>query len=141
MAPSCAVWGPFLLTENTFWQALRAKLVPHVYALKLNLRFVKGVPDCWLSGPKGDLWLELKYLKTVPPMVDPTTLLTVLQQQWLSERHKEGRSVGVLIGSPSGHLYFPSLSWQQPISREDFVARAKPTKEIAIQLLEVISER
>jgi len=128
------------MTENTFWTALRKKLVPRVYALKLNLRFVAGVPDCWLSGSKEDLWLELKYVKTLPPIVDPTKLLTVLQQQWLIQRHNEGRSVGALIGSSDGHLFFPSLSWQRSVSREKWIQSGMTTKEAAELLIERVGE-
>jgi len=128
------------MTENTFWQALRKKLVPRIYALKLNLSFTAGVPDCWLSGSQGDLWMENKYLQTVPPVVDPTKLLSELQQLWLKQRHAEGRSVGVLIGSVDGHLYFPSLSWLSPVTRGTFQMKAKKTREIAEELIEIVGE-
>ena len=128
------------MTENGFWQSLRKKLVPRIYALKLNLRFVAGVPDCWLSGSKEDLWLELKYVKTLPPIVDPTKLLTVLQQQWLIARRKEGRFVGALIGSSDGHLFFPSLSWQHSVSREKWIQTGMTTKEVTELLIERVGE-
>lgn len=126
------------MTETTFWQSLRKKLVPSIYALKMNLRFAAGVPDCWLSGSKGDLWLELKYLKTLPPIVDPAKLLSELQKDWLRSRHAEGRFVGVLIGSSDGHFYFPSLSWQTSVSRGSFRMNAKNTSEIAKDLIELV---
>ena len=129
------------MTETTFWQALRKKLVPRVYALKLNLRFIAGVPDCWLSGSLEDLWLELKYVQTLPPIVDPTKLLTTLQQDWLEKRYAEGRHVVALIGSPDGHLYFPGLSWQDTVSREKFLQRAQKTKEVADMLVEILGKR
>jgi len=128
------------MTETTFWQALRKKLVPRIYALKLNLRFAAGVPDTWLSGAQGDLWLELKYLKDVPPIVDPTKLLSTLQMMWIRRRYAEGRRVGVLIGSSQGHLYFPSLSWQKSVSRGHFVTNAKTTREIAEDLIDFVGE-
>ena len=128
------------MTENTFWQSLRKKLVPRIYALKLNISFTAGVPDVWLSGSQGDLWIENKYLKTLPPIVDPTKLLSELQKIWLKRRHAEGRSVGVLIGSSDGHLYFPSLSWLSPVSRGTFQTKAKTTGEIAEELIEIVGE-
>jgi hypothetical protein len=128
------------MTENTFWQSLRKKLVPRIYALKLNISFTAGVPDAWLSGSQGDLWMENKYLQTLPPIVDPTKLLSVLQQQWLIRRYAEGRSVGVLIGSVDGHLYFHGLSWQEPVSRGTFQTKAKKTREIAEELIELVGE-
>ena len=128
------------MTENTFWQSLRKKLVPRIYALKNQAGYVGGIPDCWLSGSQGDLWMENKYLQTVPPIVDPTKLLSALQQQWLLRRYAEGRSVGVLVGSVDGHLYFPGLSWQDAVSRGTFVTRAKKTAEIAEDLIELVGE-
>lgn len=128
------------MTENTFWQSLRKKLVPRIYALKLNISFTAGVPDVWLSGSQGDLWMENKYLQVVPPIVDPTKLLSALQQQWILRRYAEGRSVGVLIGSSDGHLYFPGLSWQTCVSRGTFQTRAKKTGEIAEDLIDLVGE-
>ena len=128
------------MTENTFWQSLRKKLIPRIYAMKNQAGYVGGIPDCWLSGMHGDLWMENKYLQTVPPIVDPTKLLSALQQQWLLRRHAEGRSVGVLIGSVDGHLYFPSLSWLSPMTRGTFQMKAKKTGEIAEELIERVGE-
>ena len=128
------------MTENTFWQSLRRALVPRVYALKLNLRFTAGVPDCWLSGSDGDLWLELKYMQSVPKTVDPAKLLSALQQEWLKRRYAEGRRVGVLIGSPDGHLFFPALSWQATMSGGAFKTRAQKTKRVAQELIDYVGE-
>ena len=129
------------MTENTFWTALRKKLVPRIYALKLNVRFAAGVPDVWLSGTEQDLWIEMKYLTTVPPVVDPQKLLSALQSEWLKSRYTEGRSVGVLIGSPDGHLYFHGLSWQCLVSREKWIQTGKTTKEIAEDLIDMLGDR
>lgn len=129
------------MTENTFWQSLRKKLVPRVYALKLNLRFAAGIPDVWLSGSEQDLWIELKYMSTLPPVTDPTKLLSILQQEWLKSRYKEGRSVGVLVGSSEGHLYFHGLSWQCLVSREKWIQSSKTTKEIAWDLIDILGGR
>jgi hypothetical protein len=129
------------MTENTFWKSLRKKLVPRVYALKLNLRFAAGVPDVYLSGMEQDLWMENKYLQTLPPVVDPTKLLSTLQQEWLVRRYEEGRRVGVLIGSSDGHLYFHGLSWQCLVSREKWIQSSKKTKEIAEDLIDMLGER
>lgn len=108
--------------------------------MKNQAGFVGGIPDVWLSGSEGDVWIENKYLQTVPPIVDPTKLLSAIQQQWLLRRHAEGRSVGVLIGSVDGHLYFPSLSWLSPITRGTFQTRAIKTGELAEQLIELVGE-
>jgi len=109
--------------------------------MKLNLRFLAGVPDVWLSGAEDDLWVELKYMSTLPPVVDPTKLLSTLQKEWLISRYNEGRRVGVLIGSPDGHLYFNGLSWQCVVSREKWIQAGKKTKEIAEELIDMLGAR
>lgn len=129
------------MNESGFWQSLRKHLVPRVYALKLNLNFVQGVPDVWLSGSEQDLWIENKYLKTLPPIVDATKLLTVLQQLWLEERYNEGRRVGVLLGSSEGHVFLPGLSWKKSLSRLSFLDQAVSTKVMANQLVELLGVR
>jgi len=86
--------------------------------------------------------MENKYLQKVPPVVDPRKLLSELQQVWLRRRHAEGRSVGVLIGSVDGHLFYPSCSWDSdtPLKRTDFQARLTKTPVIAEQLIEIVGE-
>ena len=129
------------MTETTFWQSLRKKLVPRVYALKLNLRFTAGVPDCWLSGSESDLWLELKYLQSVPPVVDAEKYLSELQKDWLVKRYNEGRRVGVVIGSPDGHVYYSGISWKnQHMTRGRFLEMAQTTKDLAELLIEGLGE-
>ena len=68
-----------------------------------------GVPDCYFSGPAGDLWLEVKYVKAPKRSTTPIKLdLSALQRQWLIERNKEGRNVAALLGSDVGcYIYKP----------------------------------
>jgi len=129
------------MNESGFWQSLRKHLIPRVYALKLNLNFVQGVPDVWLSGSEQDLWIENKYLQKLSPIIDATKLLTTLQQLWLEERYAEGRHVGVLIGSSEGHVFLDGLSWQKPLGRLKFQERAVSTKVMANQLVELLGVR
>ncbi len=129
------------MNESGFWQSLRKHLVPRVYALKLNVNFIGGIPDVWLSGSEQDLWMENKYLQKLPPIIDATKLLTTLQQSWLEERYNEGRQVGVLIGSSEGHVFLPGLLWQDSLSRLSFLSRAKSTKNMANQLVELLGIR
>ena len=53
----------------------------------------------------------------------------------------EGRRVGVLTGSPDGHLYFHGLSWQCLVSREKWIQSGKTTKETAEDLIDMLGER
>jgi len=84
--------------------------------------------------------MENKYVKPLPPVVTPEKYLSVHQATWLRQRHAEGRSVGVLIGSSDGHLFFPGLSWETSVSREQWIQSGKTTKEIAEELIEMLGE-
>ena len=91
------------MTESGFTQSIMRKFDKRIYKWKIMNTMQKGVPDCYFSGPAGDLWLEVKYI-TAPKR--ETTLiktgLSALQLKWLTGRHKEGRNVALLIGSDIG---------------------------------------
>lgn len=58
-------------------------------------RLRPGIPDCWYSGPRGDLWVEYKFQPAVH-LVTPA--LSELQKAWLNDRYDEGRNVAVVVG-------------------------------------------
>lgn len=133
-------------TESDYWQKLRKKLKGRVYAWKINASYIKGVPDCWLSGPNQDLWIENKRVasETPPPVLDLTDhkkYLTLHQQQWLEDRYEEGRNVAVVVFSKSGHLLLLGLEWKKPVSRLSFLERSVSMDELASQLVEFVGER
>jgi len=108
------------MNESTFWQALKKDIGGRIYSWKINARFVAGVPDSWFSGMDTDLWCEMKYVQTMPPLINPTNLLSPRQMAWLEARYKEGRNTSVLIGSPEGCVMFWGDSWKEPLDREEF---------------------
>lgn len=135
-----------MTTESDYWQQLRKKLKGRIYTWKINASYVRGVPDCWLSGQDQDLWVENKRVasETPPPSLDLTDhkkYLTLHQQMWLEERYEEGRHVAVVVFSKVGHLYLPDLEWQNPISRLAFMEQAMSMDELADQLVEIVGER
>jgi hypothetical protein len=106
--------------ENRFIQAMHRLLSKSpLYCLKNNNMYNSGIADCWYSGNAADLWVEYKFLEL--PKRDSTLVdfrdtaknfsLSRLQQIWLQERFAEGRSVGVIIGTPGGGIWFPGVSW------------------------------
>ena len=128
------------MTEAGYLTGLRKRLAPFIYYLKINLRFGQGVPDLFLSGSKQDLWIEAKYARTVPPtltLTDDRYWLSVSQQEWLVNRHNEGRNVAVLVGSPQGDMLFPGVSFQTPLSRSGYMLNAIKTKDMADKLLSI----
>lgn len=133
------------MTENKYWAAFRKHLVPRVYAWKINANYIAGIPDWWASGSHQDLWVENKRIKLQQPPVflDLTKheeYLSVLQQEWLTDRYNEGRHVGVLVFSEWGHVYFPDLTWQKPMSKMRFLEKALPYKDMANHLIGILGE-
>jgi hypothetical protein len=84
------------VNEAGFIKKVHRKLPKEIYRCKFADRFTSGLPDCWYSGPRADLWVEYKYSEH--PHRKPG--LTEHQKRWLTERAKEGRNVAVMVGSP-----------------------------------------
>lgn len=86
-----------------------------------------GIADCWYSGARADWWVEYKFVvlpKRDNTVIDSTAgkqpLLSHLQQDWLRERHTEGRNVAVIIGCKDGGVWLPRLAWDKPLTTEEF---------------------
>ena len=132
--------------ENRFIQAIHRLLPARVYRMKNHNPYVGGVADCWYSGTAGDLWVEYKFLE-LPKK--PTTIvdlcggsspaLSALQQEWLRNRHHEGRSVGVIIGTRSGGVWRPGISWDKPISSADLRAEMLDKPNLAAIITGAVS--
>jgi hypothetical protein len=85
------------VNEAGFIKKVHRKLPKEIYRCKFADRFTSGLPDCWYSGPRADLWVEYKYSEH--PHRKPG--LTEHQKRWLTDRAKEGRNVAVIVGSPN----------------------------------------
>jgi len=117
--------------ENTFIAAVHKHLPPmrELYRMKNHNVYNAGIADVWYSGTKDDLWVEYKFI--VVPKRDDTLIdlvggknpvLSALQQDWLSERHAEGRNVGVIVGSKDGGVWYPGVTWANPTTAQQFRA-------------------
>lgn len=129
--------------ENTFIRSVHKHLPVSVYFMKNHNVYCGGVPDVWYSA-KADLWVEYKFIEV--PVRDATVIdivggkkppLSVLQQEWLRARTAEGRRTGVIIGSASGGVWLPKLSWSQPITALTFRNNMVDRKSLA----KIISEQ
>lgn len=134
------------MTESDYWQALRKKLKNRVYTWKINASYARGVPDWYGSGVLQDLWVENKRVatQTPPPSLDLTDhskYLSALQQKWLEDRYEEGRHVGVVVFSKSGHLFLSGLDWHRPVTRLQFLDKAMSMDELADHLVEILGEK
>ena len=121
------------MVESQFTQAINRAVREHgVYCWKISDRYRAGVPDCWYSGPGGDIWIEYKYLKRQPRRWY-TPGLSQLQLQWLNERHEEGRRVAVVVGCPDG------AQWLEPPYEGQAVWPAfAPRKEIIKRICTIV---
>lgn len=123
--------------ENNFISSVHKHLPVKLYRMKNHNQFNGGIADVWYSG-KNDLWVEYKFI-AVPKRLDTLIDLvggknppiSALQQEWLSERHKEGRQVGVIVGSKDGGVWFPDTAWERPIPTGHFRGQMLPRKELA----------
>lgn len=118
--------------ETRFSSSINKLLPLELHYEKMNNPYRSGTADFWYSGTKADLWVEYKYLPKVPSnayslVSGNKPALSVLQQQWLKGRHKEGRRVAVIVGTPSGGIILESLSWTDSLDFSRLVLK----KEIA----------
>lgn len=105
------------MNETSFVAAVHRRLGKEIYHHKNLLPLASGVPDVWYSGPRGDLWIEYKWL-SAPPLRKHKPNLTLLQAEWLNSRYDEGRNVAVVVGTPGGVLLYLGKTWNasQPVN-------------------------
>lgn len=130
--------------ENRFIQTIHRKLRPvkkqvPFYFAKLQVAGNNGFPDCWYSGTLGDLWAEYKWVSDRDFPVRDTSSITVAlsanQRNWLNGRHKEGRQVCCIVGSPKGHLILHH-PFPEKISVAHFLDNAIDTAAVVGYILE-----
>lgn len=98
------------------------KQVPH--REKMNNPYRSGTADVWYSGRKGDLWVEYKFIPKLPVKSNSVLVdCSPLQLKWLGDRHREGRSVFVIVGHPAGGVILSDLEWGEPMSVTEFERR------------------
>lgn len=124
--------------ETTFITSVHRHLPEEVYHMKNNNPYLGGVPDVWYSSKKGDLWIEYKFI-TLPKKQDTvidlaggkSPMISKLQQEWLTNRHSEGRNVGMIVGCKEGGVWMPGVSWTTPHTTAVFWGMLKSRKELA----------
>lgn len=125
--------------ETTFTASVHKHLPPlsQLYRMKNNNQFNSGIADVWYSG-KHDLWAEYKFI--VVPKRDTTMIdlvggkdppISKLQQEWLRDRHNEGRDVWVIVGCKEGGVVFMARCWEQPFTAAQFRAWVGTRAEVA----------
>ena len=123
--------------ENTFIGSVHKHLPAGIYRVKNNNEYTAGIADVWYSGVR-DLWVEYKFIvvpKRPDTVIDLITgknpAISYLQQEWLRSRHEEGRSVGVIVGSKDGGVWFPGLTWDATYPAKKFLSLLQTRKDLA----------
>lgn len=106
--------------ESKFIQRIHRRLPRELYKQRVSSAAMNGTPDWWYSAVI-DAWIEYKWLSSLPASgVDPLKLLSALQALWINRRYKEGRNVGVIIGSPTHCVVLTNGSWNSQVPFECF---------------------
>lgn len=113
--------------ETNFRRRIERRLPRALHREKMANPYLGGTADAWYSGKKGDLWIEYKFLSSVPQrgIITAKRLgLTPLQLEWLNGRYEEGRNVAVVVGIPGGGIILRDLLWAKETPVDVFVSWA-----------------
>lgn len=112
--------------ETNFRLRVERKLPRTLHREKMANPYTGGTADSWYSGKKGDLWVEYKFLPSIPQrgMITAKRIgLTPLQEDWLKGRYEEGRNVAVIVGVPGGGVIMRNLLWAKSTPASLFATR------------------
>jgi hypothetical protein len=121
------------MNEHSFIRAVHRNLPSELFRWKIHDTFAGGVPDAFYAGPASTLFVEYKYLKTLPKR-DDTYLRTSLSPQqihWLNTMHDYTQPVAVVIGAEQSAVVLLDKRWNTNISRSHFLKAAISFTEIA----------
>ena len=120
--------------ENTFITSVHKHLPDKLYRMKNHNQYNGGIPDCWYSGDKADLWVEYKY-RAIPARAttDMSPDLSALQIEWLLNRHAEGRDVAVITGCADGGV-LTRVGELWAMTAGQFRERMKNRRELAAMI-------
>lgn len=120
--------------ESTFIKSIH-RLIPSVYAEKMNNPYRSGTADVWYSGELGDLWIEYKFIPRIPRSLEILPDLTPRQLRWLGNRFDEGRNIAVVLGTPLGGVIYRDKSWCRPLTSEEIEPLLSSKADIARWIL------
>lgn len=130
--------------ENT-WVTGMHKHLPSVDSLhreKMSNPYRSGTADWWYDDVR-DLWVEYKFI-TVPKrltteislVAGANPMLSVLQQDWLASRARNGRSVWVIVGcSEGGVIYRRPSEWEATYTAAQFTTQVLSRQGVAAEIL------
>lgn len=110
------------------------------YVWKIRDSYTNGIPDMWIQKDAGDLWLEAKYIASLP--VRSSTLvvpnLSDLQRLWVTEKYNAGISCAVILFVDKECLFLTTPDeWSTGITSGEAKTRIVPR----IKAVEWVQER
>ena len=121
------------MNEHGFIRYVHSKLDPKLVKWKIHDSGTGGVPDAFYMGEKSDLWIEYKYVKSLPvrPSTIVKTCLTELQKIWLDDLERCKRPCALAIGCGTRVAVLVKGAWNIGITSEEFSATSIDRKELA----------
>lgn len=130
--------------ETRFIASIHRHLPPvdeRPYRMKNHNTYNGGIADVWYSGMVHDRWIEYKFVRKLPKIIDLTNYknsyaLSALQRQWLNQRMEEGRDVSVILGCEEGGIFFLMGTWEAQHARERVKVISR--SDIAVSIYESV---
>jgi len=116
--------------ENRFIKSVH-RYLQNTYTEKTNNPWRAGTAGVWYSGERGDLWIEYKFIESIPRSAEILPGLTPRQRRWLNNRFDEGRNVAVVLGMPTGGVIYRDEKWMCPLDHVTLSGLVVPRDEIA----------
>lgn len=125
------------MNEHSFVRSIHNALHPDVYKWKIHDTYTGGVPDAMYAGPAGTLFVEYKYIKTLPARDDTVIRhsLSALQEAWL-ERMKQSTSVALIVGIDNSALIIVD-DFSANICKSRYVEQSIPRRQVAQWIYDV----
>lgn len=116
------------MNEHSFIRSVHRLLPKDLLVWKINDNFAGGVPDAFISGQSGSIWIEYKYIKALPkrPGTLLKTSLTKQQLLWLTRLTANGHKAWLVIGVENMCLILEGteLADYDNITVADFISNA-----------------
>ena len=125
------------MNEHSFVRSIHNALHPDVYKWKIHDTYTGGVPDAMYAGPAGTLFVEYKYVKSLPKK-DTTVIhhsLSALQCAWL-QRMKPATSVALILGVEDTALIIVD-DFSANIVKSAYLEQCIPRKQVAQWIYDV----
>ena len=119
------------MNEHSFIKSIHNSLHPDVYKWKIHDTYTGGVPDAMYAGSHSVLFVEYKYIKTLPKR-NSTNLrhsLSQLQLNWLNRVNRAAQTALIIGAENTGIILVSDFSAN--ISKMNYIEHAISRKGIA----------